>query len=110
MNKKDFQESMECRADMKHQALVWSTAKEVSRLLHENNVSYDEFLEVVALIDHYTHHEAELQQYRNENEYKIDHGMRITEELNYDDVDPDDLEWIIVDIDDCDGNFIIPAI
>ena len=110
MNKKDFQESMECRGDMKHQALIWSMVKEVSKLFNENMVSYDEFLEIVSLIDHYTHHEAELHQYQNEMKYKHDHDIDFREELDYEEIESEDLEWIIVDIDECDGDFLIPAI
>lgn len=111
MNKKEFAESMSCRNGMKRQALVWSMVREVSKLLNDNNVSYDEFIEIMAEIDHYTHHEAEMVQFDNEIEYKRDNEIPMDEDLDYDEIDPDDLEWIVVDIDDCDGEYFpIPAI
>ena len=111
MNKDYFKEAMQCKFEMKSQALIWSMVKQISKLLNENMVSYDEFQEIFSIIDHYTHHEAEWVQHENEIRYKSDNKINMKEDLDYDEVDPEDLEWIIVDIDECDGEwFIIPEI
>lgn len=53
-------EIAECMQVMEYKVAVWSTVKVISNYLNDNEITYDQFLDAVALIDHYTHHEAEL--------------------------------------------------
>lgn len=107
----EFSESMECRRNMLHTARVWGMTRDISKMLNEHDITYDEFLEIFDNIAHFAHHEAELLQRQNEYRYKNDNDISFNEELNYSKIDDDDLEWIIVDIDDVDGEwFIIPEI
>ena len=81
MKNTKIKEITECMQDMENKVAVWSTVKVISNYLNDNEITYDQFMDAVALIDHYTHHEAEVMSEIDEE--KID-------------IDGDDGEWFII--------------
>lgn len=104
IQKKDqFVMNMECLHNMKHDARIWTLVHIISEVLNQNNVTYDEFIEIISNIDHFTHHQAELQAHLDIIDYKHDNDIDLEDEI--------DEEEFEIDIDDDDGIwFGIPVI
>ena len=87
--KDPYVEAMECRANMHENARVWKAVCALSEYLNDGDYTYDEFLAITSIIDHYTHHQAELEEHITKYENKDDPDF----EDYYIDIDEEDGQW-----------------
>lgn len=98
---KELRESLNCRSNMIDTARHWNAVISITEYLNSEGYTYDEFLEIVETIIHFTHHEAELEEYQDKVE------AYVNDEYDFDDDDDD----FAIDIDGEDGQwFEIPYI
>ena len=97
-----FQASMQCMHNMDHDARIWTLVHIISSVLSDNNVTYDEFYEIISAIDHYTHHYAEFQQHIDVLSYKREEGIDIEDEIDEEefeiDLNGEDGEWFEIPV------------
>lgn len=79
--KNKIKEVSTCMRDMENKASIWTMVKIISKILNDNEITYEQFIDIVVLIDHYTHNEAEM--ISDLDEEKID-------------IDEEDGEWFVI--------------
>ena len=65
-------ETANCMQSMDNNATVWSMVKAISHAMSEEGVTYQQFVDIFGLIDHYAHHEAELMSEDTESNIDLD--------------------------------------
>jgi len=79
--KNKIKEVSTCMRDMENKASIWTMVKIISKILNDNEITYEQFIDIVVLIDYYTHNEAEM--ISDLDEEKID-------------IDEEDGEWFVI--------------
>lgn len=71
-NKEQLRQAFDCMNEMDNEAKVWNAVKVITAFLEAENITYGQWMEVVGIVDHYTHHVAEVEAQSEDEDFTID--------------------------------------